>query len=180
MIIEFIGVPGAGKSTLIETAKSIFNESNLKAMSDFEAGPYCLKQMFLGRIICLVTPHKWQDWILFALFRRLILLYRFKFALKNKSLCWEVITFVIRRQLSWSDTQAIFRWFFRDVSYYQFFQNRLQPNEILVLDEGIIQRATTLYASPSEDPDALKIKQYITQLPQADLAIWVKTSLMSV
>ena len=47
----------------------------------------------------------------------------------------------------------------------------------MVLDEGIIQRATTLYASPSEDPDALKIKRYITQLPQADLAIWVKTSL---
>jgi thymidylate kinase len=47
----------------------------------------------------------------------------------------------------------------------------------LILDEGVIQRATTLYASPSEDPDALKIEQYIAQLPQADLAIWVKTSL---
>jgi hypothetical protein len=82
-----------------------------------------------------------------------------------------------RRQLSWRDKRSIIRWFFRDAGYYWYFLDRLQPQEALVLDEGLVHRATSLYASASEDPSPLEVADYVKLLPRSDLVIWVQAPL---
>jgi len=64
----------------------------------------------------------------------------------------------------------------RDASYYEFFQHRLWPDEALVLEEGLVQRATSLHTSVSEEPDPLDIAGYVQLLPRPDLVILVQTS----
>jgi hypothetical protein len=68
-------------------------------------------------------------------------------------------------------------WFFRDGSYYRYFLDRLRPDEVLILDEGLVHRATSVYASASEDPSPLEVIGYVKLLPRSDLVIWVQAPL---
>jgi thymidylate kinase len=176
MIIEFIGAPGAGKSTLALAARQILCDLGLKAMLVPEASRCCLKRIPLGRMICFVIPPSWQERVLRGVFRRLLVLHRLRFAIKNRTLTWRVMGVLARRKLPWRDKRSILRWFFRDASYSQFFQDRLGADEVLVLDEGLVHRVTSLYTSASEKPNPLEIANYTKLLPQSDLVIWVQTS----
>ena len=177
MIIEFIGLPGSGKSTLLETTKNTWSEVGLQAMNVPEAGVVCLKRMFLGRLICSTMPVLQQQWALYGIFRRFIQLYRIKFILKNRKLAGRVLMLLLQRPISWPDKRSVLRWFFRDVSYYEFFQTYLKDDEVLLLDEGLVHRATSLYALPFVQPDPAQLRQYIEALPPKGLVIWVQTSL---
>jgi thymidylate kinase len=175
MIIEFTGSPGSGKNTLSLVLKQILSDLGLKAMLLTEAGRCCLKRTFLGSLICFITPPRWQEKVLWGVFRRLIVLYRLKFVIKNRMLTWRAMRVLTRHQLPWRERRSILRWFLRDASYYQFFRKRLRPGEVLILDEGLVHRATSLYASASEDPNPLEIMNYVKLLPRPDLVIWVQT-----
>lgn len=177
MIVEFVGVPGSGKSTLAPVARQILRDLGLQAMLVPEAGRRCLKRTSLGRLLCFVTPLRWQDRILWAVFRRLVVLYRLPFAIKNKTLIRQVWGVALCRRLSWRDRRSTLGWFCRDASYYQFFQSRLRPDEALILDEGLVHRATSLYTSAAEAPNRFKIINYTELLPRSDLVIWVQSPL---
>jgi thymidylate kinase len=176
MIIEFIGAPGSGKSTLSLVVWRTLRDLGLKAMLITEAGPYCLKRAFLGSLICLVTPRRWQERVLWGVFRRLIVVYQLKFAIQNRVLTRQAVGVLTRHRLPWRERRSILRWFFRDASYHQFFRKRLRPDEVLILDEGLVHRATSLYTSVSEGPDPLEVVNYVKLLPRPDLVIGVQTS----
>jgi thymidylate kinase len=177
MIIEFIGVPGSGKSTMALVARQVLRDLGLKAMFVPEASRCCLMRTPLGRMIRFVTPPRWQQRVIWGVFRRLLVLYRVEFAVRNRTLAWRVLGVLARRQLSWRDKRSIVRWFFRDASYYRYFLDRLLPGETLILDEGLVHRATSLYTSASEDPSLLEVTDYVKLLPRSDLVIWVQAPL---
>jgi thymidylate kinase len=177
MIIEFTGVPGAGKSTMALVVRQVLCDLGLKAMLVPEASRCCLMRAPLGRVIRLVTPPRWQERVIWGVFRRLLLLYKIEFAVRNRTLVWRVLGELARRQLSWRDKRSIMRWFFRDGGYYRYFLDRLQPEEALILDEGLVHRATSLYTSASEDPSPLEVTGYVKLLPRSDLVIWVQAPL---
>jgi hypothetical protein len=103
-------------------------------------------------------------------------LYRLPFAIQNKTLIWKVLGVAVRRRRPWRDKHSILSWFCRDASYYQFFQSRLRPDEALILDEGLVHRATSLYALAAEEPDCFEIIDYTKLLPRSDLVIWIQAS----
>ena len=177
MIIEFTGVPGAGKSTMALVARQVLRDLGLKAMLVPEASRSCLMRAPLGRVICFVTPSRWQERVIWGIFRRLLVLYKVAFAVRNRTLAWTVLGVLARRQLSWRDKRSIMHWFFRDGSYSRYFFDRLQPDEVLILDEGLVHRATSLYTSASEDPNPLEVIGYVKLLPRSDLVIWVQAPL---
>jgi thymidylate kinase len=174
MIIEFTGAPGSGKSTLSLVVRQTLRDLGLKAMLITEAGRYCLKRAFLGSLICLVTPRRWHEKVLWGVFRRLIVVYQLKFAIQNRALTRQAVGVLTRHQLPWRDRCSILRWFFRDASYYQFFRKRLRSGEVLILDEGLVHRATSLYTSASEEPDPLEVTNYVKLLPRPELVIGVQ------
>jgi thymidylate kinase len=177
MIIEFIGVQGAGKSTMALVARQVLRDLGLKAMFVPEASRCCLMRAPLGRVIRFVTPPRWQERVTWGVFRRLLVLYKVQFAVRNRTLALRVLGVLARRQLSWRDKRSIMRWFFRDASYYRYFSDRLLPDEVLILDEGLVHRATSLYTSASEDPSLPEVTSYVKLLPRSDLVIWVQASL---
>jgi len=176
MIIEFIGPPGAGKSELVSIAMQILCELDLKAMSPYEARISCLKRTPVGRIIDFITPQKRQERILSAVSRRLLMLYRVIFAIRNELLIRRASGLLLNRKLTLKDKRTILGYFLRDCSYYQFFKDRLSPDEMLILSEGLVHRITSLHTSAWVKPSRIEILTYIKLLPKADLLIWVKTS----
>ena len=63
----------------------------------------------------------------------------------------------------------------QNAGYYQFFQEHLKDREIIILSEGLVHRATSLFARPFEEPNEKEILKYVKLLPQVDLLIWVDT-----
>jgi len=175
MIVEFVGIPGSGKTTLAAMAGHVLCDLGLKAMLVPEAGRYCLKRTLVGQVICRITPSKWQDRMLWAVFRRLAILYRLKFAIKHGTLSWRAVNVWVHHQLP----LRVLGWFWRDASYYEFFRDHLRPGEALVLDEGLLHRATSLYTSVTEEPDFCAVADYVGLLSRSDLVIGVRASLDS-
>jgi hypothetical protein len=178
MIIEFVGPPGAGKSELVSIARIILAELGLNAMSsDRTARLLCLKRAPLGKLIVLIAPQRWQERILSAVSRRLLMLHRLYFAFQNRSLVLHAVRLLFGTNLSSKDRRTILGYFLRDCSFYQFFRDRLRPDEVLVLGEGLVHRITSLYTSAQEEPHPHEILKYIGLLPQPDFLIWVNTEI---
>jgi thymidylate kinase len=177
MIVEFVGAPGTGKSTLAVAAREILHDYGLKAMLMREAGLQCFQRSFLGWLIYSVAPLRWQERLSHGILRRLLFLYKLKFAAKNRKLTRQLLGVLVRRQLSGQDKRKVLHFFFRDAGYYQFLHRRMRPNEALIFTEGLVHRATSLYASPFEEPDAAEILNYVHLLPQSELVIWIQAPL---
>jgi hypothetical protein len=177
MIVEFVGTPGAGKTTLEVVAREILCELGLKAMLRVEAGIFCFKRTRLGRIICFITPLRWQERTLWGVLRRLLFFYWIKFTLRNGKLTRCVMCLLAHQQISKRDKLKILGYFLRVSSYHQFFLDHLKSDEALILSEGLVHRLTSLHSSPFEEPNPFEILNYVKLLPQSYLVILVETSL---
>lgn len=177
MIIEFVGPPGAGKSELVSITNMILSDLDLYAVSPYRARILCLKRVPLGRLIEIITPQKWQERVLSAVSRRLLMLHRLYFALLNQALVRHAVCLLFTSKLSFKEKRTILGYFLMDCSFYQFFKDRLRPDEALILSEGLVHRITSLYTSAQEEPQPHEILKYIRLLPQADLLICVNTAI---
>jgi len=176
MIIEFVGSPGAGKSELKKMAMKILPELGFQALNSYEARVVCLKRMPLGKLIEACAPQNWREKIHSAVSRRLLMLNRVTFAIKNYRLMRIAIGQLSLRTISFEEKRMIWGFFLRDCSFYKFFRKHLKQNEALVLSEGLLHRLTSLHSSADEAPNLEEILSYIKIIPKPDLLISVNTS----
>jgi len=175
MIIEFVGPPGAGKSELKKMAMKILPELGFQALTSYEARVLSLNRSSLGRLITALTPQKWREGLLSAVSRRLLILHRLSFAIKNFQLIRLALGQLRERTIPLEQKRVIQEFFLRDCSFYQFFKKRLKSNEALVLSEGLVHRITSLHTSAEQEPNLEEIQNYIKLIPKADLLISVNT-----
>jgi len=176
MIIEFVGPPGAGKSELKKMAMKILPELGFQALTYYEARVLCLKRAPLGKLIEACAPQKWREKIHSSVSRRLLMLNRVAFAIKNYQLMRIAIGQLRHRTIPFEEKRMIWEFFLRDCSFYQFFRKRLEQSEALVLSEGLLHRLTSLHSSADEEPNVEEILSYIKIIPKPDLLISVNTS----
>jgi thymidylate kinase len=178
MIVEFLGTSGAGKSTLIPVVTNLLRDDGLMAMSAPEAIHFHMRKTFVGRLVCFLAPSALRGSILWGVFSFFMLkFYIAKFAVTNPQLACHVVRLQWRRPIPWQHRWSILRLFFQMTGWHQFLKSRLQPTEVLVLDEGFAHRATHMFVSASEQPDAEQIAAYLKLLPRPDLVIRVQTPL---
>ena len=176
MIIEFIGIPGSGKSALMVFAREILKEIGLKALPRVEAGMVCLKRTPFGKAVCFFTPQKHQDKALWGFLRRLLFFYKIKFIIGNWKLTRYSIELLWNEGLSLKEKRLLLGYFFQIGSYYEYFPSRLQNGEALILSEGLAHRITSLHHPQFGQPNPFKILNYLKLLPQLNLIISVQTA----
>jgi thymidylate kinase len=178
MIFEFLGNSGAGKSTLIPILSRFLQDNGFTAMSTTQAIHHYMRKTYLGRVICYLAPPTLQGPILWRVFAHFIRkLYFVGFAVRNPRLVHYVVTSQLRRPIPWQHRRLILRLFFHMTGSYRFLKSRVRPDEILILDEGFVHRATHMFVSESEQPTPQQIVAYLKLLPSSDLVIWVQTPL---
>lgn len=175
MIIEFIGTPGAGKSTLQAAVIELFQERGIQAWSIVDAARPCAQRTVWGRVISRASPHSLRSPLLWQVFYFLSTLYRLRFFLKYPRLIWQVFDSQRRRPIPVEERQHALHWFFHLVGYYEFLIAYALPGEALVLDEGFVHRVVQMNASDVEEPDPDQILAYVNLLPRPDLVIAVQT-----
>jgi thymidylate kinase len=177
MIVEFIGTPGAGKTTHIPTVIALLKEQGIQGRTVVEAARSYAQRTLPGQIIARLAPPSWRRPLLWQLFDLLSALYRLIFFLKHPRLVRQVIISQRRRPAAARiKERRVLYWFFRTAGYYEFLTRYTRPDEALIFDEGFIHRVVQLNVSTAEEPQAANIVAYANLLPRPDLVIFVQAS----
>lgn len=175
MIIEFIGTPGAGKTTLVPTVIDTLQMRGIRAYTVVEAARVYAQRTYLWKVCGRFVPESLQRPILWRIFYYCSVIYRLKFVLCHLKLIRHVIKSQKGRPQSADiKSRKILYWYFRMVGYYEFLKAYIQPDEALIFDEGFVHRVVQLNTSGVEEPNPEQILTYVDLLPQPDQVIFIQ------
>ena len=176
MVIELIGTPGAGKTTLIPAIVGSLRERGIEAFTVVDAARPYAQRTFWGKVVHSLAPRSLHRPLLWQLFYRLSTLYRLLFAIKHPRLIWQVLSSQLQRPEAADVRQRkVLHWYFRLTGYYEFLRGHARSGEALVFDEGFVHRVVQLFASSVEEPDKAQVRAYIDLLVQPDLVVFART-----
>ena len=173
MIIEFIGAPGSGKTTLVPVLRDYLNENGYHAYPVLEAARPFAQKTIPGKIAGTFFPGRLRRAALWQIFYLYSYRQRSVFAKNNRDLMDVVLPYQFNRPLSKRDRDHVLHWFIHLTGYYQFFTNIVDDEEALIFDEGFVHRVVQLFASENESLNFDAVTEYLDRIPQPDMVIFV-------
>lgn len=176
MIVEFVGTPGAGKTTFMPVVQDHFRNLRFRPYSVVEAARPFAKRTLPGKLVHMLMSGKLQRFLLWQVFYVFSYAYRSRFAKQHPVLMQTVLNFQKRRPISGFDRKHVLHWFLHLTGSYEFLKAYAQPGDMLILDEGFVHRVVQLFASENEQPDFGKVAEYLKLIPKPDLIVFLKAS----
>jgi thymidylate kinase len=177
MIVEFIGTPGAGKTTFMPVVRDHFKEQRFKAYSVLEAARPFAGRTIPGKVVRMLTWGKLQRFLLWQVFYVFSFAYQPRFSRQHRKLMKSVLDFQKQRPIPKPDLKHVLRWFIHLTGSYEFLKGYAQPDDMLIFDEGFAHRAVQLFASENETPDLVSVAGYLDLIPKPDLIILPRASI---
>lgn len=176
MIVEFIGTPGAGKTTFMPVVSEHFKNQHFQPYTVVEAARPFAARTVPGKLVGMLPFGKLQRFLLWQIFYALSYSYRSKFAKQNQTLMQTVLDFQHQRPINKTDKDHVLRWFLHQTGSYEFLKSYAQAGEMLLFDEGFVHRVVQLFASENESPDLDRVANYLDLIPKPDLIIFPNAS----
>jgi thymidylate kinase len=173
LMIEFIGTPGAGKTTLSNELIALLREQGILASSILGAARDHSARTALGRAVLWLSPPSLRAPLLWQVFYRLSMLHILGFAREHLELCRQVLRTQLQRQVPVATKRHGLSWFFHLAGRCHFLQTTAVDRETIVVDDGFLHRSVSFYASHSEEPDPEGVSDYVDLLPTPDLVVFV-------
>jgi hypothetical protein len=174
VIIELIGAPGAGKTSLAPALIASFAERGVAVRGVVEAARPFAERSPLGAAATRLAPARLRRPLLWQAFCQASALYRLRFFARHPRLIAHVLRAQRRRPIPIEERLHALRWFIVLAGQYEFLKAHARPGEGLIFDEGFIHRAVQMYASDREIPDRAQVAAYVDLLPQPDLLCAVR------
>lgn len=176
MIIEFIGTPGSGKTSLLHAAADSLRETGMRPFTVIEASRVFATRTAVGKAVQVITPASIRQQMLWQVFHRLSSLKRVRFKQEHHQLFTLIARWQRERpEAAGAQQRRVEYWLNQLAGYYSFLSANIQAGEVLLFDEGFVHRVVQLFASPIETPDAAKVAAYAALIPQPDLVVYVNT-----
>lgn len=173
MIVELIGSPGCGKTSLLPSLEKKLGEQGYKAFTVVEASRPVVSRTLIGKSINTFLPAAYRDRLLWQVFYFGSFLSRRNFSKLHPNLITHVRKTQSSREIPLEEREHALYWWFHLSGYYQFLKPRLYTNEVLILDEGFSHRVVQLFASDSGNPNRGDLQQYLALIPRPDMLIFV-------
>ena len=173
LMIEFIGTPGAGKTTLSNELIALLREHGIAASSIIGAARDHSVRTVSGRVVALLAPASLRGPLLWQVFYRMSMLHFLGFAREHFELCRQVLRTQLRRKVPFATKRHGLFWFFHLAGRWRFLQTTAVGRETIVVDDGFLHRSVSFYASHSEEPDPAGVSDYVDLLPTPDLVVLV-------
>jgi hypothetical protein len=171
MIVEFVGTPGSGKTTLATALLALLEERQVAAANVVGAARRHVRRTPAGALLARGVPSSFRDPILWQAFYGLGVAHAVGFALEHPKLVRDAVRSQLRRGLPFRTRIHVLYWFVHLCGRYRFLRATSSEHEVLVLDDGFMQRAVHLFASPFDQPDTTRIQAYVDLIPRPDLLV---------
>lgn len=179
--IEFVGLPGSGKSTLYRAIDKKFRMRN----NNLKSAEQALFDVFKD----LRTDRKYPRYLRvipdFLLERKITTVFKcsdYRFHAQNRFFARKGSTFdaFLRSsafdQMGMDERGKVILWFLNFAATYQLIEDNLQSDIGVVFDEGFMQKSMSLFTSPNVAyPAKRELFGYLDTVPLPDLLIWVIT-----
>jgi len=176
MIVEFIGTPGAGKTTFMPVVSEHFRNQRFQPYSVLEAARPFASRTLPGKMVQMIPFRRLQLFLLWQIFYAFSYTHRSKFAVQHRSLIQTVLEYQHQRPITRADKQHVLHWFLHLTGSYEFLKSQAQVGDMLLFDEGFVHRVVQLFASESETPDLDSVANYLDMIPKPDLIIYPNAS----
>ena len=178
VVIELIGVPGAGKTTVAGVLEEALRDSGTIPYDVVKAARVFAERTALGRLMSRLLPGSRIPAALWGVYLLYSWVYAVVFSTRNPRLL-RYLMISQRRRPAEADVAArkVRYWYLRLVGSYEFLVAKGYPGEVLVLDEGFVHRVVQLHASEVERPEADAISRYLQLVPEPDAVIHVRAPL---
>ncbi len=175
VVIEFVGLPGSGKSSLCRELVRSLEQSGVDAAIPERAGPERIRHRTrVGRV--LGVPGRLGNAATWLLFTAGGCAHLFGVLRQRPGLVRHVVLAQVGRPLPVALRWHILRWWFAQAGRRGLLARLARPGDVLVVDDGFAHRATTLHASQRERPDAVEVVRYLDRIPPPDLTIVVRSA----
>jgi hypothetical protein len=171
LIVEFIGTPGAGKSTLARELVEILRERGIAAATVIDAARGSVSRSYLGRTVAWAAPRSLRSGLLWQVFYVLGALNAVAFGRERLPLVRTVLGTQLRRPIPAGTKRHIVFWFLQLGGRYRLLTTTGLAGEAIVIDDGFLHRCVHLSASHIEAPDPAWVRTYVDLLPKPDLVI---------
>ncbi len=176
MIVEMFGAPGAGKTSLLPAAREFFARRGLRAYSVVEAARPAAARTRPGKVVSRLLRGRLRRFALWQVYYAFCRRYRREFRRQHPGLVEGVLSDQRSRPITRYDRRHVLRWFLHLTGAYAFLMAYLEPDEVLILDEGFVHRVVQLFASEAEELQPARIYAYLDSIPRPDLLIYVSAT----
>jgi hypothetical protein len=171
VIVEFVGTPGAGKTTLATALLALLEEHQVAAANVVDAARRHVRRTPAGGWLARIAPPSLRDPILWQAFYVIGMAHAVGFAVQQPTLVCHAVRSQLRPGLPFRTRIHVLYWFVHLCGRYRFLRATLSEQEVLVLDDGFMQRAVHLFASPFDQPDSTRIRAYVDLIPRPELLV---------
>jgi thymidylate kinase len=172
-VVELVGTPGAGKTTLMHAVVELLQERGWSASTIIGAARAHAEETPLGRFISRRTKGRTRHLALWWLFYGLACVDAVWFLLDRPRLSYTVLRSQLRRPIRVARRLQVCFWFFQLAGRQRFLSRTAREGEVLVVDDGFLHRAVHIYASHAEQPSPRDVEQYVDLLDAPVLVVRV-------
>ncbi len=170
------GMVGAGKTTLADALRTMLSQRDVGVLSVQDAIELAMKRSTFGvlarRLLRAPSHRRTAEIVAYkALVRPWHELW---FIARYLRLTRLVLRAVRRLPLPLWHRRTIFQLFIRRAASLEFLRTRLEPREILLVEEGLVQRAVNIFAWCRHGVDRAPVTEYLAALPPSDLVLFIE------
>jgi thymidylate kinase len=173
-VVELIGVAGSGKTTLAEATIAELRARGFAASTIVNAARSHARRTRLGWLVSRATSGQVQRILLWWLFYAMGSFHALMFVLEQPRLSGRVLRTQLLRPIRLARRVQICFWFFQLAGRQRFLHRTARQREVLVVDDGFLNRAVHIYASHTEEASREAVAHYVDLLSAPTLVVWVR------
>ncbi len=172
-VVELIGVPGSGKTTVARLLGGELEEGGLVPLTLPDAGRTLARRSLAGALIP-DPPSLWGDRLAWKLFEVERLVRGIWFLLARPRFATQLLVQQLRRPSgARARRRRVVHWWIRTAGARSLMLSRQLDNEVVLLDEGLCHRVVQLFSSADEVPDERMVSEYVSSVPLPDVLVHV-------
>lgn len=178
--IEFIGVPGSGKTSLCRILVQIFKQSDRNVYNINDLKVLYIKKKFKLSILQYIVPQFISSFIYMKLFNFLKIRFKLISKYKNEnSEEYNSLNNLIEKCVHNKDhLELVKKWTLSTIIYHQMASPLLKDDDIIAVSEGFIHRTISIFSDVAGNDNLPQLlNSYLTLAPEIHLLINVKENI---